>query len=174
MDHLSGYVFVIKRKPSSDDYRGIFVQVLNVHYGGSVTRFREEPQVLIIDDVLATRLLIRDMLTEMGISRVVDAADGIEALDVLHRVGAQLIICDLFMDDMHGGSLLSVIKRDGRLRNIPFIMMSANADAYMIKAALEMGASDFLVKPLAFRDFRDRVVKVLRTRTADKTALSFS
>jgi two-component system, chemotaxis family, chemotaxis protein CheY len=139
-----------------------------------VTRFREEPQVLIIDDVLATRLLIRDMLAEMGISRVVDAADGIEALDVLHRVGSQLIICDLFMDDMHGGSLLSVVSKEIRLKNIPFIMMSATADAYMIKAALEMGAGDFLVKPLAFRDFRDRVLKVLRTRTADKTVLSSS
>lgn len=139
-----------------------------------MTRFREEPQVLIIDDVLATRLLIRDMLAEMGISRVVDAADGIEALDVLHRVGSQLIICDLFMDDMHGGSLLSVVKKDVRLKNIPFIMMSATADAYMIKAALEMGAWDFLVKPLAFQDFRDRVLKVLRTRTADKTVLSSS
>lgn len=139
-----------------------------------MTRFREEPQVLIIDDVLATRLLVRDMLREMGICRVVEAADGIEALDVLHRVGAQLIICDLFMDDMHGASLLSVVKKDTRLRNIPFIMMSANADAYMVKAALEMGAWDFLVKPLAFRSFRDRVLKVLRTRTADKTVLSSS
>ena len=137
-----------------------------------MTRFREEPQVLIIDDVLATRLLIRDMLAEMGISRVVDAADGIEALDVLHRVGSQLIICDLFMDDMHGGSLLSVMNKEIRLKNIPFIMMSATADAYMIKAALEMGAWDFLVKPLAFLDFRDRVFKVLRTRTAAKTVLS--
>lgn len=114
------------------------------------------------------------MLREMGICRVVEAADGIEALDVLHRVGAQLIICDLFMDDMHGASLLSVVKKDTRLRNIPFIMMSANADAYMVKAALEMGAWDFLVKPLAFRSFRDRVLKVLRTRTADKTVLSSS
>jgi PleD family two-component response regulator len=114
------------------------------------------------------------MLAEMGISRVVDSADGIEALDVLHRVGSQLIICDLFMDDMHGGSLLSVVKKDVRLKNIPFIMMSATADAYMIKAALEMGAWDFLVKPLAFHDFRDRVLKVLRTRTADKTVLSSS
>jgi two-component system chemotaxis response regulator CheY len=139
-----------------------------------VTRFREEPQVLIIDDVLATRLLVRDMLTEMGISRIVEATDGIEALDVLHRVGAQLIICDLFMDDMHGGSLLSVVTKDARLRNIPFIMMSANADGYMIKAALEMGVSDFLVKPLAFPEFRDRVLKVLRTRTVDKTVLSSS
>jgi PleD family two-component response regulator len=112
------------------------------------------------------------MLAEMGISRVVDAADGIEALDVLHRVGSQLIICDLFMDDMHGGSLLSVMNKEIRLKNIPFIMMSATADAYMIKAALEMGAWDFLVKPLAFQDFRDRVFKVLRTRTAANTVLS--
>jgi two-component system chemotaxis response regulator CheY len=165
---------VVKPNASYDDPRNVNVLVGKVQHGGSVTRFREEPQVLIIDDVLATRLLIRDMLAEMGISRTVDSADGIEALDVLHRVGAQLIICDLFMDDMHGGSLLSVVKRDVRLRNIPVLMMSATADAYMIKAALEMGAWDFLVKPLAFRDFRNRVLKVLRTRTADKTVLSSS
>ena len=139
-----------------------------------MTPIREEPQVLIVDDVLATRLLVRDTLAEMGISRVVEASDGVEALDVLHRVGAQLIICDLFMDDMHGASLLSVVTKNARLKGIPFLMMSANADDYMIKAALEMGAWDFLVKPLAFRDLRDRVLKVLRTRTADKTVLSFT
>ena len=122
----------------------------------------EEPQVMIIDDMLASRAVVRDMLAEMGITRVVEATDGTEALAHLQRHRAQLIICDLMMDEMHGASLLSLIKRHAVLNKIPFIMMSSCSDEPIIRAALEMGAKDFLVKPLAFRNFRERILSVLR------------
>ncbi len=122
----------------------------------------EEPQVLIIDDILACRTVVRDMLAEMGITRVAEATDGQEALVQLQRHRAQLIICDLIMEDMHGASLLSKIKKHALLNDIPFIMMSSCSDAPVIRAALEMGAKDFLVKPLSFKSFREKIQRVLR------------
>ncbi len=127
-----------------------------------MSAFHEEPQVIIIDDVLATRAIVRDMLAEMGITRVEEANDGREALEKLRRHRAQLIICDLVMDDMHGASLLSQVKKHAHLEDIPFIMMSACSDEPIIRATLEMGAKDFLVKPLAFSSFRQRILSVLR------------
>jgi two-component system chemotaxis response regulator CheY len=130
-----------------------------------MTTLLEEPQVMIVDDMLASRALVRDMLAEMGITRVSEASDGQEALIELQRQGAQLIICDLMMDEMHGASLLSQLKRHAALHNIPFIMMSSCSESPIVKAALKMGAKDFLVKPLAFKTFRDTVMSVLYGRT---------
>ena len=127
-----------------------------------MNRYIEEPQVLIIDDMLASRTVVRDMLADMGITRVAEAADGQEALIKLQRHRAQLIICDLMMEEMHGASLLSQLKRNAALNKIPFVMMSSCADAPIVKAALEMGAKDFLIKPLAFKNFRERILNVLR------------
>jgi two-component system chemotaxis response regulator CheY len=127
-----------------------------------LNRYIEEPQVLIIDDMLASRTMVKDMLADMGITRVAEAADGQEALIKLQRHRAQLIICDLMMEEMHGASLLSQLKRNAALNKIPFVMMSSCADAPIVKAALEMGAKDFLIKPLSFKNFRDRILKLLR------------
>lgn len=122
----------------------------------------EEPQVLIIDDMLASRAVVKDMLAEMGITRVAEAIDGHEALVKLQRHRAQLIICDLMMDEMHGASLLSQLKKLASLNHIPFIMMSSCSEEPVIRAALEMGAKDFLVKPLSFKSFREKILRVLR------------
>jgi len=117
---------------------------------------------MIIDDVLAARAVVRDMLAEMGITRIAEASDGLDALQKLRRHGAQLIICDLIMDEMHGASLLSQVRKHAQLEKIPFVMMSACSDKPVIQAALEMGAKEFLVKPLSFRSFREKILTVLR------------
>ena len=124
--------------------------------------FFEEPQVMIIDDILACRTVVRDMLAEMGITRVVEASDGQEALVQLQRHRAQLIICDLVMDEMHGASLLSLVRKHATLHNIPFVMMSSCSEEPVIRAALKMGARDFLVKPLSFKIFKERIFALLR------------
>jgi two-component system chemotaxis response regulator CheY len=117
---------------------------------------------MIIDDMLASRTVVRDMLAEMGITRVVEASDGQEALVKLQRHRAQLIICDLVMDEMHGASLLSQIRRHATLHKIPFVMMSSCSEEPIIQAALKMGARDFLVKPLSFKNFKERILGLLR------------
>jgi len=126
----------------------------------------EEPQVLIIDDILACRTVVRDMLAEMGITRVAEATDGQEALVQLQRHRAQLIICDLIMEEMHGASLLSKVKKHALLNDIPFVMMSSCSEEPIIRAAMELGARDFLVKPIAFKNFRQRILRILRKETS--------
>jgi PleD family two-component response regulator len=63
---------------------------------------------------------------------------------------------------MHGASLLSQVRKHAQLEKIPFVMMSACSDKPVIQAALEMGAKEFLVKPLSFRSFREKILTVLR------------
>jgi len=128
----------------------------------------EEPQVLIIDDVLSTRAVLRDMFLEMGLSRVMEASDGDEGLEILKRFGAQLIICDHFMERVSGLQLLKRLKEHVNLSEIPVIFVSGCGDVPTVEAALKLGAEDFLVKPISFKLLHRKVKDLLRRRSASR------
>jgi two-component system chemotaxis response regulator CheY len=124
----------------------------------------DEPQVLIVDDIPGTRDIMRDMLVEMGFSKIIEASDGREAYEILKEQGAQLIICDYMMKDMSGLDLLSQLRNEPYLVDIPFIVVSAVGDVPVIETALDLGAADYIVKPLSFQLLRRKISDVLRRR----------
>jgi two-component system chemotaxis response regulator CheY len=121
-----------------------------------------EPQVMIVDDIPGTREILRDMLEEMGFKHIVEASDGREALEKLQKERAQLIICDYMMKDMSGLDLLSQIRNHPYLVDIPFIVVSAVGDVPVIETAKQLGAAEYIVKPLSFQLLRRKVGDVLR------------
>jgi CheY-like chemotaxis protein len=126
----------------------------------------DEPQVMIVDDIPGTRDIMKDMLEEMGFKRIVEASDGREALEMLKADGAQLIICDYMMKDMSGLDLSNQIRNHPYLVDVPFIVVSAVGDVPVIETALELGASDYIVKPLSYQLLRRKITDVLRRRMA--------
>jgi len=126
--------------------------------------------ILIVDDVDSTRALIRDMLEEIGYEHVVEAADGREALEILGRTPVQLMLCDQVMNDMSGRELLLRLREIPYLRDTPVIMVSALSDVAEVEAAMSLGASDYLIKPLSFRKLRRKVTEVI-FRTAPRQEL---
>lgn len=131
-----------------------------------VRTYREEPQVLIIDDIAATRTLLRDMLREMGFTDIVEAKDGREALDKLKEHRAQLIICDNVMEGMSGLDLLYQLRNHAYLVDIPFIVVSSCGDVSTVDAALDLGADDYIMKPVSFKLFRRKILDVLHRRAS--------
>jgi len=128
--------------------------------------FREEPQVMIIDDISATRVILRDMLREMGFTDIVEAKSGEDALEKLKRHRAQLIICDNVMGGMSGLELLYQLRNYAYLVDIPFIVVSSDGEVPTIDAALDLGAEDYILKPISFKLLRRKISDVLRRRTS--------
>lgn len=128
--------------------------------------FREEPQVMIVDDVSATRAIVKDMLTEMGFKDIVEAKSGEDALTKLKEHRAQLIICDNMMDGMSGLDLLYQLRNYAYLVDIPFIVISSNGEVSMVDTALDLGADDYILKPISFKLFKRKIGEVLRRRAA--------
>ena len=124
-----------------------------------------EPQVMVVDDVPATRELLRDMLAEMGFTSIVEAVSGRDALKKLQQHRAQLIICDQVMEDMSGLDLLYQLRNHPYLVDIPFIVVSGCGDVPVIDAALDLGADDYILKPLSFKLFKRKVFDVLLRRS---------
>jgi CheY-like chemotaxis protein len=125
----------------------------------------EEPQVLVVDDVPATRLALKDMLQEMGFTRIEEASGGREALEKLKKQGAQLIVCDYMMGEMSGLDLLNQLRNHAYLVDIPFIVISSNGDAPVIETAIDLGAADYVVKPISFNLLKLKIMDVLRRRS---------
>jgi len=128
--------------------------------------YTEEPQVLVIDDVPASRAILKDMLTEIGFHAIAEASDGREALEKLKRHRAQLIICDHVMKDMSGLDLLDQLRNHPYLVDIPFILVSACREVSLIDTALELGADDYIPKPISFELFKRKVIDVAVRRAA--------
>ncbi|EDY17900.1 multi-sensor signal transduction histidine kinase [Chthoniobacter flavus Ellin428] len=129
--------------------------------------------ILLVDDIGTNRKLLRVVLEAAG-HTAIEAADGVEALTVLERKSVDLVISDILMPRMDGYRLCWEVRRDERLRHLPFIVHSATytspSDASL---ALELGADSFLPKPVSARELLEAIDQAANsTRRQPTTALS--
>jgi two-component system chemotaxis response regulator CheY len=125
-----------------------------------------DSRVLIVDDMASTRGLIKDMLRELGFTNVSMARNGREALQKVQDENADLVISDQLMDDMTGTELLEALRKDPKLADIPFIMVSAVRDAPAIDSALDLGVDDYIAKPISMGLLQRKISDVFRRRSA--------
>jgi len=89
---------------------------------------------------------------EMEGYQVLAAADGLEALQILDRTTPDLIVADIMMPRMNGYELYEATHQDERWLSIPFIFLTAKTDKEDIRLGKEMGADDYLIKPVEKED----------------------
>jgi two-component system chemotaxis response regulator CheY len=117
--------------------------------------------VLIVDDYKAMLRIIRNLLKQLEFDNVEEATDGAEALAKLRAGNFGLVISDWNMEPMTGLDLLKEVRADSRLRNLPFIMISAESKTENVVAAKQAGVSNYIVKPVNAETLREKIEKVL-------------
>ena len=108
---------------------------------------------------------------EMEGYQVLVAADGLEALRILERVTPDLIIADIMMPRMNGYELYEATHQNEKWLSIPFIFLTAKTDKKDIRLGKEMGADDYLVKPVEQEDLLAAIRGKLKRVTELKAAL---
>lgn len=103
--------------------------------------------VLIVDDYKTMLRIIRNLLRQLGIENVYEATDGGTALAKLRESDYGLVISDLIMQPMTGLQLLKEVRADEKLKQIPFIMVTAESKTENVVAAKEAGVTNYIVKP---------------------------
>ena len=121
-----------------------------------------EPRFLVVDDFSTMRRVIRRQLREMGFENVDEADDGVAALAKLKSQPFDFVICDIGMPIMSGIDLLKMVRTDATLRQIPMLMITAEARKEDIVTAMQCGAAGYLVKPFTKGALEERVKKALR------------
>jgi two-component system chemotaxis response regulator CheY len=104
-------------------------------------------RVVIVDDARTVRLYYRGIFERAGID-VTEAANGLEGIEKAAEVVPDLLIVDINMPKMDGYTMLRAIRADERLRSIPAIMISTEAEGRDAQRAYEAGANVYIVKPV--------------------------
>lgn len=104
-------------------------------------------RILLVGDCVALRVLHASFLRNMGFEHVYEASNGIEAIDMLRIRPADLIISDWVMPRLTGLELLCSVRSNPDFSTIPFLMLTSKKDTVLVERSLEMGATDYLIKP---------------------------
>lgn len=116
---------------------------------------------LVVDDFSTMRRILRNLLKELGYSNVDEAEDGHSALAKLRRDTFDFVISDWNMEGMDGLQLLTEIRADGALKELPVLMVTAEAKKENIIAAAQAGASGYIVKPFTSAVLDEKLQKIL-------------
>jgi two-component system chemotaxis response regulator CheY len=108
----------------------------------------DQLRVLIVDDTSTSRLLLRDALDQIGVSKVFFATDGEKALKFMMDTPAHLVISDVNMPVMDGMGLLKAIRGYKPTQRVPFIVLTGQADRAIVETAAKLGVNNYLVKPV--------------------------
>ncbi len=108
---------------------------------------REPGHLLVVDDNRVNRLLLAHGLEQQG-HEVALAEDGKIAMDMLRDKPFDLVLLDIDMPRMNGFEVLEAMLQDSNLHDVPVIMTSASDELDRVVKCIEMGAEDFLTKPL--------------------------
>ncbi len=117
--------------------------------------------ILIVDDYKTMLRIIRNLLKQLGFNNVDEAIDGSSALQKLRDKDCGLIISDWNMEPMSGLQLLKEVRKDVKLKELPFIMITAESKSENVIAAKEAGVSNYIVKPFNAATLKGKLNTVL-------------
>ena len=118
-------------------------------------------KVLIVDDYKTMLRVLHSLLRQMNFTDIEEAEDGAKALEKLKQDTYGLVISDWNMEPMSGMELLKEIRADEGMKDLPFIMITAESSSENVKAAKEAGVSNYIIKPFTAETLQTKLVSVL-------------
>ncbi|MDP2355555.1 MAG: response regulator [Beijerinckiaceae bacterium] len=151
-----------------------------MHYSGngitSIKRGLRKSIALAVDDDGNFRECIRMMLRIGGFSETIGAGDVEAALTVASQRPLDLIVSDWNMSPYNGLDLLRAVRANAATRDVPFILVTASLSEDAWRGALELGATDFLVKPFSIEQLHDSAnlsMELTQRRVQSATILQY-
>ncbi len=115
-------------------------------------------RILIVDDERNLRESLSEALSQAGY-QVLTASNGNEAYSMIQEQDLDLLLCDWRMPEMDGAALLNVLREEGRLVDLPALVITAHGTSNNAIDAIQLGAYDFVTKPF---DLDDVIVTIRR------------
>jgi len=119
-------------------------------------------KVLVVDDSSTMRRIVKGVFKGLGFTNILEAEDGSGALEKLRKEKIDLILADWSMPKMTGLDLLKTVRSDNNLKNIPFIMVTAEGQKKDILEATRAGVSNYIVKPFTPETLSETIKRTLK------------
>jgi two-component system chemotaxis response regulator CheY len=120
-------------------------------------------RILLVANTPSFRALYASFLRSQGFEYVFEAGDGMQAIDILRVQPIDLIMSDWHLEELSGFDLLHTVRGSVAMAQIPFVMLTTKKDVPRVKAAIDLGAIDYLMKPFRTAQLAIKLVKVLAT-----------
>jgi two-component system chemotaxis response regulator CheY len=117
-------------------------------------------RVLIVDDFSTMRRIIKNILRQLGFNNILEADDGTSAWEVLNRDQIDFIISDWNMPQMTGIELLRKVRASEEFADLPFLMVTAEAQQENIIEAVQAKVSNYIVKPFTAETLGQKINKI--------------
>jgi DNA-binding NarL/FixJ family response regulator len=116
-------------------------------------------KILIIEDEPAMRANLEDILELEGFLPIL-AANGKQGVRLAREQQPDLILCDVLMPDMDGHAVLEALREESSTMRIPFVFLTAKGERTDVREGMELGADDYLIKPVRV----DELLRAIDTR----------
>ena len=123
---------------------------------------QENREILIVDDTAVLRNIMKVQLQRMGFSQIHEAQDGSAAMKILHTQKIDLVISDWNMPVMNGFELLREIRANKFLKDILFILVTAEATEARISMALQLKVDELILKPFTLEILEQKILRVIQ------------
>jgi two-component system chemotaxis response regulator CheY len=119
-------------------------------------------KILVVDDMSTMRRIVKNIMKQLGFANVEEAENGQDALDKLKADTFGFVISDWNMPVMTGIQLLRAIRADEKLKAIPVLMVTAEAQKENLIEAIQAGVSNYIVKPFTAEVLQEKMGKIFK------------
>ncbi len=120
-------------------------------------------RVLVVDDNIHMRTLMRSLLLSVGINQVLEATDGAQAFALLGDYKPDVIVSDLSMEPVDGIAFTQMVRTRSDSPNpfVPIIMVTGHTERSRVEAARDAGVTEFVAKPITSQNLTARITQVI-------------
>lgn len=122
--------------------------------------FDTNMRVLVVDDFSTMRRIVKNILRQLGFTNIVEADDGTTAWETLNKDKIDFIISDWNMPNMTGIELLRKVRASEEFGDLPFLMVTAEAQQENIIEAVQAKVSNYIVKPFTAETMKQKIDKI--------------
>ncbi len=119
-------------------------------------------KILIVDDMVTMRRIVKNVLKQLGFSNIDEAENGQDGLQKLKSSKYDFVVSDWNMPVMTGIDMLRAIRADEQLKAIPVLMVTAEAQQKNLVEAVQAGVSNYIVKPFTAETMQEKLAKIFK------------
>jgi two-component system chemotaxis response regulator CheY len=117
-------------------------------------------KILIVDDFSTMRRIVKNLLRDLGFANTHEADDGLTAIPLLETGNFDFLVTDWNMPGMTGFDLLKTCRADPKLKDLPILMVTAEAKREQIVAAAQAGVNGYIIKPFTAAVLKEKIEKI--------------
>ena len=119
-------------------------------------------RILVVDDFATMRRIVKNVLKQLGYTNVDEVEDGSKALDMLEQGVYQFVVSDWNMPVMDGLEMVKNIRSNPGTKDLPILMVTAEAEKDKVVEAIKAGVNNYIVKPFTAETMQEKIDKIFK------------